>query len=70
MGTFEDAQGYIAHTGVTFALLWTDTWDVWDHYGMRSTSDFILLDPSGNRVTGSAQPYDEARITTLVEDLF
>lgn len=69
LGTLEDAQEYVAHTGVTFSLLWTDTWDVWDHYAMQVTSDFMLLDRFGNRVTDVAQPYDEAVIESLVEGL-
>lgn len=70
LGTFENAQEYVTHTGVTFTLLWTDTWDVWDHYEMNVTSDFMLLDRFGNRVTEVAQPYDEAVIESMVEDLF
>ncbi len=70
LGTPEQAREYVDHTGVTFTLLWTDTWEVWDHYGMESTSDFILLDPAGNRAIDTAQPYDEAHIESLVESLF
>lgn len=69
LGTFEDAQEYVAHTGVTFTLLWTDTWEIWDHYGMQSTSDFMLLDRFGNRVTDVALPYDESVIERLVGNL-
>lgn len=54
---------------MTFTLLWTDTWEVWDHYGMQSTSDFMLLDRFGKRITDVAQPYDEAAIETLIEGL-
>ena len=56
----------MVHTGVTFNLLWTDTWDVWDHYGMETTSDFLLLDPFGNRLTESPQPFSLATIEDLL----
>lgn len=69
VGTLERAAEFASHTGVTFTLLWTDGWDVWDHYGMQSTSDFILLDRFGNRVTDAAQPYDPALIESLLADL-
>lgn len=54
--------------GVTFTALWSESRDAWEHYGMNSTSDFMLLDSLGNRLT-EPEPYDEQLVTRLLEDL-
>ena len=54
--------------GVTFTALWSESRDAWEHYGMNATSDFMLLDRFGNRLTEPA-PYDEQLVTRLLEDL-
>ena len=58
----------MASRGVTFAALWSESRDAWEHYGMNSTSDFLLLDRSGNRLTEAA-PYDENVVEALLADL-
>ncbi|MYH54881.1 MAG: hypothetical protein F4135_01745 [Acidimicrobiia bacterium] len=69
MGSYENTQEYLAYTGVTFTLLWTETWEVWDHYGMETTSDFLLLDPEGNRLTERPVPYSEETIENLLTEM-
>jgi len=59
----------VATKGVTFTALWSESRDAWEHYGMNSTSDFMLLDRFGNRLTEAA-PYDETLVEQLLEELF
>ena len=69
LGTLDDTREYLEHTGIQFiTLLWTDSWDIWDHYGMETTSDFILLDPQGRRLVSTAQPFSEDHIDRLLTD--
>ena len=58
----------MASRGVTFTALWSESRDAWEHYGMNSTSDFLLLDRSGNRLTEAA-PYNEQLAEGLLADL-
>ena len=58
----------MATKGVTFTALWSESRDAWEHYGMNSTSDFMLLDRFGNRLTEAA-PYDEKLVEQLLDDL-
>ena len=59
----------MATKGVTFTALWSESRDAWEYYGMNSTSDFMLFDRSGNRLT-EATPYDETLVEQLLEELF
>ncbi len=54
--------------GVTFTALWSESRDAWEYYGMGSTSDFMLLDRFGNRLTEPA-PYDEQLVIQLLDEL-
>ena len=69
VGTLEIAQEFVTEKGVTFTALWSESRDAWEHYGMNSTSDFMLLDRFGNRLTEAA-PYDETLVEQLLEELF
>ncbi len=54
--------------GVTFTALWSESRDAWEYYGMDSTSDFMLLDKFGNRLTEPA-PYEEQLVIQLLDEL-
>lgn len=55
--------------GATFTVLWSETADAWDYYEMDATSDFLLLDRFGNRLTERTEPFDRARVENLLEEL-
>ena len=55
--------------GTTFTVLWSESRDAWEHYEMESTSDFLLLDQFGNRLTERPEPFDRARVESLLEEL-
>ncbi len=63
------AERFVAETGTTFTMLWSDSFDSWRHYGVSRNSDFWLLDHSGNRVGNSSQPYREQSVQDLLADL-
>ena len=58
VGTLEIAQEFVVSKGTAFATLWSESRDAWAYYGMDSTSDFMRLDPFGNRLTEPV-PFDE-----------
>ena len=68
VGTLEVAQEFVASQGVTFTALWSESRDAWEHYGMNSTSDFMLLDRFGNRLTEAA-PYNEKLVEQLLDEI-
>ena len=59
----------MASKGVTFTALWSESRDAWDHYEMDSTSDFLLLDPFGNRLTDRTAPFDRSVVERLLDEL-
>lgn len=72
VGAFDDldyAHRFVADTGTTFTMLWSDSADVWNHYGVRVNSHFWVLDANGNRVGTSSQAYDRALVEGLLEDI-
>ena len=63
------AQEFVASKGTTFTVLWSDSREAWEHYEMDATSDFLLLDPSGNRLMERSEPYDRTRVENLLDEL-
>lgn len=59
----------MASKGTTFTVLWSESPDAWDHYEMDATSDFLLLDRSGNRLMDRTEPFDRVRVESLLEQL-
>lgn len=55
--------------GTTFTVLWSETSEAWVHYDMDATSDFLLLDPFGNRLMDRTEPFDRARVESLMDEL-
>ena len=47
-------------------MLWSDTFEAWRHYSVVTSSDFWLLDSSGNRVGDAPAPYDPALVEQLL----
>ena len=69
IGTLEIAQEFVFSKGTTFTMLWSASREAWEHYEMNSTSDFLLLDRSGNRLTEKTQPFDRILVGRLMADL-
>ena len=47
-------------------MLWDPTSDSWNHYGIRSNSDFWMLDGSGNRLADRFNGLDEDYVEQLL----
>lgn len=72
VGAFDDldyAHRFVADTGTTFTMLWSDSAEAWSHYGVRVNSHFWILDANGNRVGTSSQAYNRALVEDLLEDI-
>lgn len=52
------AERFLGQTGVTFTMLWSDSFESWNHFGVRRNSTVMLLDRGGNVVAGSSGSYD------------
>ena len=69
IGTLEIAQEFVVSKGTTFTVLWSESSDAWDHYEMDATSDFLLLDRSGNRLMDRTEPFHRSRVESLLDEL-
>ena len=72
VGAFDDldyAHRFVADTGTTFTMLWSESAEVWNHYGVRVNSHFWLLEANGNRIGTSSQAYNRASVEGLLEDI-
>ena len=68
-GSLPDAEEFVADTNTTFAMLWSESFDAWIHYEVRSSDDVLLLDGTGNRLVDTPAQYDENRIEQLLATL-
>ena len=65
IGTQNDlelARDFVAATGTTFTMLWSESVEAWRHFAVQRESDFWLIDKDGNRINNSSTPYDESHI--------
>ncbi len=56
----------MSQTGTTFTMLWDPTFDSWNHYGIRSNSDFWVLDRGGHRLGDRFNGLEIDRIEELL----
>ena len=52
------AARFVAETGTTFTMLWSDSFEPWRHFGVTRNSTVLLLDGAGKVVDGSASSFD------------
>ncbi len=72
IGTQDDlalAEDFVADTGVTFTMLWSESSESWRHFAIQSNSDFWLIDQHGNRIDNSSTLYDESHIDAHLASL-
>lgn len=55
--------------GTTFTVLWSEIADVWYRYDMDNTSDSLLLDRFGNRLTERTAPFQRDVVEALLDEL-
>ena len=65
-GNLDFAQRFVDGSGVTFTMLWSDTFAAWRHYSVVTSSDFWLLDSAGNRVSDAPVPYDPVSVERIL----
>ena len=61
-GDLASAGEFVADTGVTFTMLWTDSPQTWQQLAIVSTSSMWLLDRHGNRIDNTATVHDESHL--------
>lgn len=52
------AERFLGQTGVTFTMLWSDSFESWNHFGVRRNSSILLLDAAGNLIDDNASSFD------------
>ena len=52
------AERFLGQTGVTFTMLWSDSFESWSHFGVSRNSGVLLLDGAGNLVDDGASSFD------------
>ncbi len=57
------AERFLGQTGVTFTMLWSDSFESWNHFGVRRNSSVLLLDAGGNLIDDSASSFDPASLS-------
>ena len=60
------ARDFVASTGTTFPMLWSESTDVWRHFVVQRNSDVWLVDKDGNRINNSSTPFDESHINAHI----
>ena len=66
---FDFAERFVTATGTTFAMLWSDSFASWNHFGVSSNSSVLLLDAGGNLVGDRSRRFDPGRIEQQLSDL-
>ena len=67
---FAFAERFISRTGVTFTMLWSDSFASWNHFSVRRNSSVLLLDGGGNVIDGGPSDFDQRRIAEQLAGLF
>ena len=52
------AERFLGQTGVTFTMLWSDSFESWNHFGVNRNSSVLLLDAAGNLLDDGAGSFD------------
>ena len=60
---FAFAERFVAQTGTTFTMLWSDSNESWRHFGVGRNSSVRLLDRLGNLADDSPGSFDAARLS-------
>ena len=63
------AERFLGQTGVTFTMLWSDSFESWSHFGVSRNSAVLLLDPDGNLVDESAARFDSQGLVERLAEL-
>ena len=63
------AERFLGQTGVTFTMLWSDSFESWSHFGVSRNSGVLLLDAGGNLVDDSARSFDAQSLAQRLAEL-
>lgn len=63
--TFGEAQDFLARHGITFTLLWDESFETWQAFGVSSQPAAAMLSPTGENLGGWFGMYDEGEVLEL-----
>ena len=63
------AKRFLGQTGVTFTMLWSDSFESWNHFDVSRNSAVLLLDSDGNLVDESAASFDSQSLVERLAEL-
>ena len=65
--SFEQAQEFQAATGTTsFPMIWDESFESWNYYGVRGQPYIILLDANGDVIDEWGGGIPEAQVLSLI----
>ena len=57
------AENFVARTGTTFTMLWSDSIEPWRHFDVTSNSSVRVLDAGGNLADDSPGRFDVGKLS-------
>ena len=63
------AERFVAQTGTTFPMLWSDSNESWRHFAVSRNSSVRLLDSAGNLVDDGPGSFDAASLSDQLATL-
>ena len=63
------AERFLGQTGVTFTMLWSDSFESWSHFGVSRNSGILLLDADGNLVDDGVSSFDAGSLLQRLAEL-
>ena len=63
------AKRFLGQTGATFTMLWSDSFESWNHFDVSRNSAVLLLDSDGNLVDESAASFDSQSLVERLAEL-
>ena len=59
---FAYAERFVSHTGTTFPMLWSDSYESWHHFDVGRNSSVRLLDRAGALADDGPGSFDAASL--------
>lgn len=63
--SFEEAQGFVSQTGITFTMLWDPSFESWRKLGILGQPAAILLDRQGRQLGDWFGRFDQQQVLEL-----
>lgn len=66
---FAYARNFVEQTGTSFTMLWSDSFEPWNHFKVRSNSSALVLDSAGRLVDDNPFIFNASTATDLLNKI-